>query len=648
LKTNRAPSQLLQEVALAVLGHSNSSELTDDHTRSNVASSAGKTSYENHSTSFMNNSNIQTLTVKRPSSKPSFHQNSSDDVEKAAPFSPLSHCGRITSAAMAHAIYMARKNKINQSSQALHPFLDIEYQTSTHLNDVNEIDVSQASLPTPKPSKFPPYSPKIVSGSELGGVMYGPKLGSFPPSLSPNTTLTLPTVPIPPTFSELQSRLSGNIPSSSSTVQLASLFKSTLPRYSREQFAEKCRQEPFVVRTIAHLSKEGLWSERRLPKVCERPRPQTHWDGMLKEMQWLAVDFHQERKWKRAAAKMLAYSAKEFVAHWEEQKRFKKEQKEKQLRTVAKFVSVEIARFWKTIKALHYDNSLSNSISSSENNHYLGCQRNLNAEIPFSRSETYSYEQSSRIIAGESGQSIIVNNLEGIPIKKPVKRRSTSSNGSSNCMSVPLNALTCINDIVNDEEDDDVDLFELEENEINASDDDELTIEEQEAFEAENTLIDRRLEWDTLSSDNQKTVEILLRSNYSAYLNALNDNTLEDIDTIEDSSGVEDGGSDSDDDSTVGNSLENEDYRLEIESMDTFNHHDFDLDAVEKVLHIPLSRKQRFLYDDYMAGPDVRKALEGDGQTLSTVLNNLRKFATIQAWYQVLKQGTNRVIQTSL
>ena len=101
---------------------------------------------------------------------------------------------------------MARKNKINQSSQALHPFLDLEYQTSTHLNDVNEIDVSQASLPTPKPSKFPPYSPKIVSGSELGGVMYGPKLGSFPPSLSSNTTLTLPTVPIPPTFSELQVR----------------------------------------------------------------------------------------------------------------------------------------------------------------------------------------------------------------------------------------------------------------------------------------------------------------------------------------------------------------------------------------------------------------------------------------------------------
>ena len=112
----------------------------------------------------------------------------------------------------------------------------------------------------------------------------------------------------------LQSRLSGssvpnqiNSTGAATPIHLTSLFKSTLPRYPREQFIEKCRQEPFVVRTIAHLSKEGLWSQKRLPKVCERPRPRTHWDGMLNEMQWLAVDYHQERKWKKAAAKVLAY-----------------------------------------------------------------------------------------------------------------------------------------------------------------------------------------------------------------------------------------------------------------------------------------------------------------------------------------------------
>ena len=117
-------------------------------------------------------------------------------------------------------------------------------------------------------------------------------------------------------FLVLQSRLSfgsggmqfnNAIPNSAAAHVQPTVFKSTLPRYTREQFAEKCRQEPFVVRTVAHLSKEGLWSQKRLPKVCERPKPKTHWDGMLNEMHWLAVDFHQEGKWKKAAAKMLAY-----------------------------------------------------------------------------------------------------------------------------------------------------------------------------------------------------------------------------------------------------------------------------------------------------------------------------------------------------
>lgn len=111
-----------------------------------------------------------------------------------------------------------------------------------------------------------------------------------------------------------QSRISGNSIAnqqqsiaSTTPAHPTTLFKSTLPRYPREQFYEKCRQEPFVVRTIAHLSREGLWSQKRLPKVCERPRLRTHWDSILNEMQWLAVDYHQERKWKRAAAKILAY-----------------------------------------------------------------------------------------------------------------------------------------------------------------------------------------------------------------------------------------------------------------------------------------------------------------------------------------------------
>jgi len=50
-----------------------------------------------------------------------------------------------------------------------------------------------------------------------------------------------------------------------------------------------------------------LWSARRLPKVQETTRGKAHWDYVLDEMQWLAVDFAQERRWKMAAAKKVRH-----------------------------------------------------------------------------------------------------------------------------------------------------------------------------------------------------------------------------------------------------------------------------------------------------------------------------------------------------
>lgn len=48
-----------------------------------------------------------------------------------------------------------------------------------------------------------------------------------------------------------------------------------------------------------------MWSLRRLPKLQEAPRPKSHWDYLLEEMQWMATDFAQERRWKLAAAKKV-------------------------------------------------------------------------------------------------------------------------------------------------------------------------------------------------------------------------------------------------------------------------------------------------------------------------------------------------------
>lgn len=58
---------------------------------------------------------------------------------------------------------------------------------------------------------------------------------------------------------------------------------------------------------VAELRKEGLWSSRRLPKVQEPPRNKAHWDYLLEEMQWLAADFAQERKWKKAGARKVTF-----------------------------------------------------------------------------------------------------------------------------------------------------------------------------------------------------------------------------------------------------------------------------------------------------------------------------------------------------
>lgn len=64
-------------------------------------------------------------------------------------------------------------------------------------------------------------------------------------------------------------------------------------------------QEAQVLQKINQLQRDGLWSEKRLPKICETSRNKAHYDYLLEEMQWLATDFAQERKWKKKAAKQV-------------------------------------------------------------------------------------------------------------------------------------------------------------------------------------------------------------------------------------------------------------------------------------------------------------------------------------------------------
>lgn len=64
-------------------------------------------------------------------------------------------------------------------------------------------------------------------------------------------------------------------------------------------------KESQVHQRISELRKEGQWSASRLPKLVEVSRPKSQWDYLLEEMQWMAADFAQERRWKEAAAKKV-------------------------------------------------------------------------------------------------------------------------------------------------------------------------------------------------------------------------------------------------------------------------------------------------------------------------------------------------------
>lgn len=119
---------------------------------------------------------------------------------------------------------------------------------------------------------------------------------------------------------------------------------------SQDKLVEQIALENQIHQRIADLRKEGLWSLRRLPKLQEAPRPKSHWDYLLEEMQWMATDFAQERRWKMAAARKLIRTV---VRHHEEKKlREERGRKEEQnrLRRIAASTAREIECFWSNIE----------------------------------------------------------------------------------------------------------------------------------------------------------------------------------------------------------------------------------------------------------------------------------------------------------
>ncbi|KAJ9595703.1 hypothetical protein L9F63_013116, partial [Diploptera punctata] len=141
---------------------------------------------------------------------------------------------------------------------------------------------------------------------------------------------------------------------SSGTVRIPSGSAISSPDKSSvtEQIAEKAKQEAYVMQRIAELQREGLWSEKRLPKVQEPPRVKAHWDYLLEEMIWLAADFAQERKWKKSAAKKCARNVQKYFQEKAIQAQKAEKVQELRLKKIASFLAKEIKTFWSNVEKL--------------------------------------------------------------------------------------------------------------------------------------------------------------------------------------------------------------------------------------------------------------------------------------------------------
>ncbi|XP_066144904.1 helicase domino isoform X1 [Euwallacea fornicatus] len=190
-------------------------------------------------------------------------------------------------------------------------------------------DTSLVSIPHTTPS-----TPSATAVSSLPGISVNNSIQEQQQISTPQTS-----------FGSTSSGLPDTSVSQKSTTSLGSCN-------SQEQIVEKAKQEAHVVQRINDLQKEGLWSEKRLPKLQEMPRTKAHWDFLLEEMVWLAADFAQERKWKKAAAKKCARMVQKYFQEKALAAQKAEKAQEQHLKRIAAFCAKEIKVFWSNVEKL--------------------------------------------------------------------------------------------------------------------------------------------------------------------------------------------------------------------------------------------------------------------------------------------------------
>ncbi|XP_053938233.1 E1A-binding protein p400 isoform X14 [Cuculus canorus] len=236
--------------------------------------------------------------------------------------------------------------------QQVPPAIHVQGQTPNQVSQP-QATIQQQPVTLARPSGDPAQTSQRLTANTLpptSSVAPATVSGTTPPSTYPvQTNRTSPATS--KSLSPIASKPPGLAVAAAPKTQSPAQNAAVLPQdNSQDKLAEQVKLENQIHQRIAELRKEGLWSLRRLPKLQEAPRPKSHWDYLLEEMQWMATDFAQERMWKMATAKKMVRT----VARYHEEKKLNEErakrEEQNKLRRIAASIAREIEYFWSNIE----------------------------------------------------------------------------------------------------------------------------------------------------------------------------------------------------------------------------------------------------------------------------------------------------------
>eukprot|EP01116_Phalansterium_solitarium_P012615 TRINITY_DN2906_c0_g2_i3.p1 TRINITY_DN2906_c0_g2~~TRINITY_DN2906_c0_g2_i3.p1 ORF type:complete len:931 (-),score=368.23 TRINITY_DN2906_c0_g2_i3:64-2856(-) len=123
-------------------------------------------------------------------------------------------------------------------------------------------------------------------------------------------------------------------------------------RVSQLDIAARAAHDADVLKRVSELQRQGMWGGRRVGKVAEPGRSKVHWDFVLAEMQWLANDFKEERKFKQALAKKVCKEVGKLHDKLRGADSRRAKDDEARLRRLAKNIAAEVKKFWGQIEKL--------------------------------------------------------------------------------------------------------------------------------------------------------------------------------------------------------------------------------------------------------------------------------------------------------